>query len=125
MSNPQRSPLVLECRWGLVRIDGLGQVKDAKLFPGGARSWDWGETGTQHDPGIQPADVAELVECEATTVVLSTGVLRMLGVCPETLQQLEAQDVAVLVLPTPEAVEAYNRLVRDGAAVGALIHSTC
>jgi hypothetical protein len=29
------------------------------------------------------------------------------------------------MLPAPEAVEAHNRLVRDGAAVGALIHSTC
>ena len=34
----------------------------------------------------------------------------MLGVCPETLRQLESQGVAVEVLPTPEAVEAYNRL---------------
>jgi hypothetical protein len=100
-------------------------VKDAKLLPGGARSWDWGETGTRHDPGIRPADVAELVERGATTVVLSTGVLRMLGVCPETLQQLEAQGVAALVLPAPEAVDTYNRLAEAGVAVGALIHSTC
>ena len=125
MSDPQRSPRILECRWGLVRIDGHGQVKDAKLFPGGARAWDWNETGTRHDPGIQPADVAELVEHGATTVILSRGVLRMLGVCPETLRQLEARDIAVEVLPTPEAVEHYNRLARDGASVSALIHSTC
>ena len=32
-----RSPPILECRWGLVRIDGHGTVKDAKLYPGGAR----------------------------------------------------------------------------------------
>jgi hypothetical protein len=125
MSDPPRSPPILECRWGLVRIDGHGILKDAKLFPGGARAWDWAETGTRHRPGIQPADVAELIEHGADTIVLSRGVLRMLGVCPETLRQLEAQGVAALVLPTPEAVETYNRLVRDGTAVGALIHSTC
>jgi hypothetical protein len=120
-----RSPRILECRWGLVRIDGYGTVKDAKLYPGGARAWDWGETGTRHRPGIQPADVAELLDHGSATVVLSRGVLRMLGVCPETLRQLEAESVAVEVLPTPEAVEIYNRLVSDGTAVGALIHSTC
>ena len=125
MSDAPRSPPILECRWGLVRIDGIGVVKDAKLFPGGARAWDWGETGTRHRPGIQPADIAELFEQGATTVVLSSGVLRMLGVCPETLQQLADRGATVEVLPTPEAVEAYNRLARDGAAVGALIHSTC
>ena len=122
---PQRSPRILDCHWGRVGIDGHGTVKDAKLYPGGARAWDWGETATQHDPGIQPADVAELVEHGATTVVLSTGVLRMLKVCPETLRQLERQGVTVEVLPTPEAVATYNRLVDRDVAVGALIHSTC
>ena len=119
------SPRILDCRWGRVRVDGHGTIKDAKLYPGGARTWDWRETGTRHDPGIQPADVAELVERGATTVVLSRGVLRMLQVCPETLRQLESQGVAVQVLPTPEAVETYNRLAEGEAAVGALIHSTC
>jgi hypothetical protein len=118
------SPRILECRWGQVRIDGHGTVKDAKLYPGGARAWDWRETGTRHDPGIQPADVAELVEHGAEVIVLSTGVWRMLKVCPETLRQLESRGVAVQVLPTPEAVAAYNRLAQTSAA-GALIHSTC
>ena len=122
---PPRSPWILDCCWGRVAIDGHGVVKDAKLHPGGARAWDWGETGTRHNPGVQPADVAELVEHGATTVVLSRGVLRMLQVCPETPRQLEGRGVAVEVLPTPEAVETYNRLVDGEAAVGALIHSTC
>ena len=118
------SPRITDCSWGRVSIDGHGAVKDAKLYPGGARAWDWGETGTRHDPGVQPADVAELVEHGATTVVLSTGVLRMLKVCPETLRQLEKQGVTVEILRTPEAVATYNRLAAS-EAVGALIHSTC
>lgn len=122
---PPSSPLILECRWGVIDIDGRGVVKDAKLYPGGARAWDWGLTGTMHRPGIQPADVAELLEHGASTVVLSTGVLQMLGVCAETLQGLRERGVAVQVLPTPAAVEAYNRLVEQDVAVGALIHSTC
>ena len=40
-------------------------------------------------PGIQPADVAELVEHGATTIVLSISVLHMLQVCAETLRELE------------------------------------
>ena len=122
---PPPSPRILECRWGQVRVDGLGTLKDAKLYPGGARAWDWRETGTRHRPGIQPGDVAELVEHGATTVVLSRGVLRMLQVCAETFRQLEGHGVAVEVLPTPQAVETYNRLADSGVAVGALIHSTC
>jgi hypothetical protein len=119
-----RSPHIVECRWGRVVIEDHGPVKDAKLFPGGARAWDWRETGTRHIPGIQPADVAELVAHGARCVVLSTGMLRMLRVCPETLRALEEQGVVCEVLPTPQAVAAYNRLAED-KPVGALIHSTC
>jgi hypothetical protein len=122
---PPPSPRILECRWGQVRVDGLGTAKDAKLYPGGARAWDWRETGTRHRPGIQPGDVAELVEHGTTTVVLSCGVLRMLQVCAGTFRQLEGHGVAVEVPPTPKAVETYNRLADSGVAVGALIHSTC
>lgn len=120
----QPSPRILACSWGRISVAGHGSFKDAKLWPGGARGWDWRETSTRHVPGIQPADVAELVEHGARTVVLSTGVLRMLHVCPATLQSLEQQGVTVEVLATPDAVAAYNRLA-EREPVGALIHSTC
>jgi hypothetical protein len=99
-------------------------MKDAKLYPGGARAGDWRETGTRHDPGIQPADVVELVDHGAEVVVLSKGVLRMLKVCPETLALLNEKGVRCHILPTGEAVETYN-LLCETERVGALIHSTC
>ena len=120
------SPRILDCRWGRVRVDGHGTIKDAKLYPGRLAS-HLGPARDRHSARSRhkPADVAELVERGATTVVLSRGVRRMLQVCPETLRQLESQGVAVQVLLTPEAVETYNRLAEGEAAVGALIHSTC
>jgi hypothetical protein len=45
-----------------MEVEGHPPFKDAKVFPGGAREWDWRETGTRHVPGIQPADVQELIE---------------------------------------------------------------
>ena len=36
------------------------------------------ETGTQHQPGIQPTDVTELLEKGAKVVVLTGGMLKML-----------------------------------------------
>jgi hypothetical protein len=118
------SPRISRLSWGRVEVDDTRSFKDAKLFPGGAREWDWRETGTAHRPGIQPADVAELLDHGATTVVLSKGVLERLQVCPETLQQLRDRGVAVYVLQTEKAAELYNRL-RDKEPVGGLFHSTC
>ncbi|MCP5364108.1 MAG: Mth938-like domain-containing protein [Hyphomicrobiales bacterium] len=119
-----QSPHIEDCSWGRVSIEGHGTVKDAKLVPGGARGWNWLETGTRHDPGIQPADVAELLDRGAEIIVLSTGVFRRLRVCPETLVLLKNEDIPCHILPTPKAVETYN-LLRQRKRVGALIHSTC
>lgn len=124
MDQQTKSPRITRLSWGRLEVDGTRSFKDAKLYPGGAREWDWRETGTAHRPGIQPADVAELVERGARTVVLSKGVWQRLQVCPETLRMLEEEGITAYVLQTEEAVELYNRL-RDEGPVGGLFHSTC
>ena len=120
------SPKIENLRWGRVTVEGVeGAFKDAKLYPGGAREWDWRETGTHHQPGIQPEDVAELIEHGATVVVLSQGHEQRLGVTAEALEALEAAGIAVHVEETSRAATLYNQLVDNGKRVGALIHSTC
>ena len=120
-----RSPLITSLEWGRVEVEGgLGPFKDVKLYPGGAREWDWRETGTRHLPGIQPADVEELLERGVSAVVLSRGMWKRLGVSPATLQVLEARGIRVEALQTKRAVERYNELAGK-ESVGALIHSTC
>jgi hypothetical protein len=75
-------------------------------------------------PGIQPADVEELLAHGATVIVLSKGILERLRVCPQTLQMLSSRGIDTHVLQTDQAVELYNHL-REQAPVGGLFHSTC
>lgn len=119
------SPRIKHFEWGRIDIEGIGQFRDAKLYPGGARNWDWSETETHHDPGIQPTDVEELIENGARVVVLSKGVHEHLQTMPETVAMLEKQGITVHVLQTEAAVAKYNELCEANEAVGALIHSTC
>jgi hypothetical protein len=70
-----QSPRITNLAWGRIEVEGVGTFRDAKVFPTGAREWDWSETGTAHDPGIQPADVTELLDYGATTIILSQGML--------------------------------------------------
>lgn len=119
-----RSPRVTALAWGRIEVEGVGTFRDAKVFPGGAREWNWSESGTAHEPGIQPADVAELLEHGAATIVLSQGMLSQLRVCPETLRLLAERRVQTHVLPTKQAVELYNRL-RDKEPAAGLFHTTC
>jgi len=115
------SPRISHLSWGRIEVEGYPRFKDAKIFPGGAREWDWRETGTRHVPGIQPADVRELIEHEAKAVVLSTGIWQRLQVCPETLELLSENDIQFEVLQTEDAVERFN-VLRENILVGGLFH---
>jgi len=120
-----RSPRIVNLSWGHMDIEVVGRGKDFKLWPGGGREWDWRETDTHHEPGIQPADVEELLEHGSRTVVLSRGMLLMLRTCPETIDLLAEQGIEVRVEETAAAAEIYNALAARGEPVGGLFHSTC
>jgi hypothetical protein len=107
-----------------MEIEGLPPGKDFKLFPGGGRAWDWDEYGTRHEPGIQPADVRELVTLGCTVIVLSRGMEQRLQIMPETLQFLADAGTEVHVEETNVAVVLYNKLA-ETHLVGGLFHSTC
>lgn len=119
-----RSPRITRISWGHMEVEGLGAGKDFKLFPGGGRTWDWRETNTEHVPGIQPADVQELIDNGSRIVVLSRGMQLRLQTCPETLQLLRDNGIRVHVEETKAAAELYNGLA-ETELVGGLFHSTC
>jgi hypothetical protein len=107
-----------------MEVEGLGAGKDFKLYPGGGHDWHWAETGTRHSPGIQPADIEELLAHGATTVVLSQAMDKRLEVGPATHEHLEQRSITVQVAETSAAAEIYNKLAGT-VAVGGLFHSTC
>ena len=125
VKDQDRSPQITHVSWGRLEVEGKAKpYKDAKLFPGGSREWNWRETGTEHVPGIQPADVQELLDHGAKVVVLSRGMTECLRVSGETLDFLKEGRIEAHILPTTEAAELYNRLAKQGP-VGGLFHMTC
>jgi hypothetical protein len=123
MDRTTYSPRITWLSWGRLETES-GVFKDVRLYPGGVEEWDWKETGTSHDPGIQPADVERLLERGSTVVILSRGFHERLGVAPETLKMLEERGIPAHVVQTEEAARLYEEL-RETEKVGALIHSTC
>lgn len=119
------SPRITHLAWGTMQVDGLGTEKDVKLWPGGGRAWDWNETGTRHVPGIQPADVEELLDHGSAVIVLSRGMQKRLRTAPETRTYLDEQGIPYHIKETKEAAALYNDLAERGERVGGLFHSTC
>ncbi|TYP95087.1 hypothetical protein LX73_0382 [Fodinibius salinus] len=124
MTPSNTSPKIRSVEWGQVHLDNDKTYKDVKLFPNGSRKWDWNETGTHHKPGIQPADVEELLDNGAEVVILSQGFQQRLQVCNKTKQWLNERGIDFYILETEKAAQKYNEL-RSSQAIGALIHSTC
>ena len=95
----------------------------------GAKTWDWRETNTRHQPGIQPADLSELFEKDCQIIILSRGIQNMLYTKDETRQELERrgmrQGQEYFILQSEEAVQLYNEYVAQRKRVCAVIHSTC
>jgi len=114
--------------WGKMEI-AVGEerrsYKDCMIWPGGAAPWNWKETGTEHTPGIQPADLKEILKHDVEVIVFGLGVFRRLGVCPEILQVLQEAGIACHALDTAQAVSLFNELSSQGGKVGGLFHSTC
>lgn len=111
-------------RWGQIVVSADRTFKDVRLFPGGAEEWDWGKTGTRHDPGIQIADVEDLLATNPDIVILSRGVDLVLRVPQQTIDFVRGHVREVLVLQSEEAIGEYNKRIRNERVV-ALVHSTC
>lgn len=120
----ERGLAIADFRWGRIE-DASGRVfKDARLFPGGAEEWDWRRTGTRHVPGIQIADLEDLLALDPTVVILTRGVDLVLQVPQATIDFVRSKGPEVLVLQTEQAVAEYNRRVATERVI-ALVHSTC
>jgi len=120
MPQQQSSPRITSVSWGRLQIDDGSTFRDAKLYPGGSREWNWRETGTSHHPGIQMADVQELLDHGARVVILSRGMNGNLQVKQDTLETLKEKGVAFHVLQTEEAVQFYND-IRERQPVGGAV----
>jgi hypothetical protein len=119
------SPKILSIQWGAMNIEGVGKGRDFKLWPGGGRPWDWGETGTQHSPGIQIADIEELIEHGSRLIFLTKGFNLRLQIRGDTLDYLNRKGIEVVVQETRQGVKLYNDSVSKGKQAGGLFHSTC
>jgi hypothetical protein len=125
VKDKKNSPRIKNVSWGRLEVEGKAEpYKDAKLFPGGSRDWNWRETGTGHNLGIQVADLQELLDHGATVVVLSRGMAECLHVPRQTLDFLNERQITAHVLPTKKAVALYNKLA-ETEPVGGLFHTTC
>ncbi len=110
MSDGMRSPRILAVSWGRMEVEGIGAGKDFRLYLGGGREWDWNETGTGHSPGIQHADLDELL---AHGHDKACGAISLRRYCPD-----QVLGVAVQLLRCRLLSRSAARPVSPGSSYG-------
>lgn len=105
--------------------DQTYRFKDCQVWPGRVKEWDWNLTGTRHRPGIQPADIDDILAHNVDVMILSRGMECMLYTWPDTEHLLRSRGIAYHIAETQQAVDLFNTLTRQGKKVGGVFHSTC
>lgn len=108
-------------RFGMIVIDGRRYAHDVLVLPDQIISPWWRRNGHVLDI----ADLDAVLTDAPDLLIVGTGASGCLQVPQETLDELYARGIAVKSMPSPEAVEAFNRWAGNGRTVAAGIHLTC
>ncbi len=123
----QNTPII-HLSWGKMQIsiDGkLYNFKDCKVWPEGASNWDWNETGTTHETGIQPGDIKEILAHDIEVMVLARGFDLKMKVSSAAEELLKTMGIKYHVHDTEKAVALFNSLIQQNKRTGGIFHSTC
>ncbi|MFO8084521.1 MAG: Mth938-like domain-containing protein [Desulfobacterales bacterium] len=126
--NSKDNTEITHITWGTIEVTIEGRThrfKDCKVWPDGAAEWEWNETGTRHQPGIQPVDLEEILAHDIEVIILSRGMAGRLRIHPETEQMLNSQGMEYHIEKTQRAVKMFNEFMKRGKKVGGIFHSTC
>ena len=113
--------LVESYRFGKIVINGQKYNKDLIVFPDEVRTNWWRKNG--HSLCLE--DLTVLDDIKTDFLIVGIGSAGVMKVPSEVIQELKQKEIEVIVLKTPEAVEEYNRLVKEGKQVAAAFHLTC
>ena len=108
--------------FGSIRIDGITYEKDVVIDRGEVRKRKKKESKKYRvEFGHTPLSAEEDIPWNCRRLVIGTGVNASLPVMKEVKQEAKRRKVALLVLPTTEAIK---ELERDPEA-NAILHLTC
>jgi hypothetical protein len=113
-------PTIGHYDFGIITIDGRTYRSDVIVLPDRVIPDWWRKSG--HSLVLE--DLGEVVADPPATLIIGTGAYGDMSVPADTRGALEDLGIEVIVQPTAEAVDTYNRLApRRRVAAG--FHLTC
>jgi len=109
--------------FGEIVIDGKKYTSDIIIFPNKVLDGWWRKEG--HRLYLQ--DLKEVLEVEhkPEVLVVGTGYFGVMEVAEEVKNKLKSMGIEVIVQPTKQAWQTFNKLLKSGRRVVAALHLTC
>jgi len=109
--------------FGSIRIDGVARDYDVVIDGGEIRKRQKRPSKEFRGSfGHTPLSVEEDIPWNCARLVVGTGAYGSLPVMKEVKREAERRKVELLVVPTPQAIEA---LEQDAEETNAILHVTC
>ena len=112
--------MIEDYRFGHIVIDGREYTSDVIVYPDRVDASWWRKEGHL----LQIEDLEEVVQAQPEVLVVGTGNPGLMEVPQETREYLRSRGIELIVQPTPQAWQTYNRLSSQRRTVAAL-HLTC
>lgn len=113
--------LVEHYDFGTIVIGGKRYFRDLIVTPTRVIENWWRREGHR----VCLEDIRDLLSEDIEYLVIGTGYSGLVEVDEEVVKEFNKRGVKVVIKPSREAIEEYNRLVRDGKKVALAIHLTC
>ncbi len=107
--------------FGRITVDGRSYTADVVLTPGKVDDRWWREQGHH----CRLADLAAELAAPPAVLIVGTGDPGLMRVDDDLKDHCAANGIELLVLPTAQAADEYNRRQGAGVAVVAALHLTC
>lgn len=113
-------PKIESYHFGHLVVDGQPHDRDLIILPDQVQGGWWRKEGH----ALHPADLEVVFEARPDLLVVGQGANGRMQVTWETHQALEAAGIELVVQPTAQACQSYNRLCGQ-RVVAAALHLTC
>ncbi len=112
-----------EFSFGSIRIDGVTHEHDVVIDRGGVRKRKKKASKKFRDVfGHTPLSIKEEIPWKCRRLVIGTGAYGGLPVMKEVKGEAERREIELLILPTPQAIEALKQAPDK---TNAILHTTC
>lgn len=114
--------MIEEYHFGSITIDGKTHSSDVINTSGKVDPW-WREESHR----VYIEDIKKVAETEPPpeVMVFGTGDPGLMKTLPETEKYIKSKRIWIIIKPSRQAVEEYNKLEKEGKKVVGLFHLTC